>query len=277
MCLSIRSRPMCFSRKQLCHHAPFYVLGPLVTDIAAGHDHVACAIGGAIAGEAGADFLCYVTPAEHLCLPSVEDVREGVIVTKIAAHAADIARENKQAMERDRQMSMASKNLDWEAQMRYAIDPKKACKMREDNPPAEGDVCTMCGSSVPLRRSESTSGNDPWLPLQSIAEDHGREPAGICSNLVRRLNPRAGTCLGLPLSSIQLGAADQRFSFTYSTAFRKILMPSPSTSSNGFPCRNRELFPGRPVRTVGQMMERFGVGHEAEDAAGGVADAGDVA
>jgi len=138
-------------QKQLCYHAPFYVLGPLVTDIAAGHDHVACAIGGAIAGEAGADFLCYVTPAEHLCLPGVEDVREGVIVTKIAAHAADIARGNKQAIERDRQMSMARKNLDWEAQMRLAIDPRKACKMREENPPAEGDVCTMCGKFCAIK------------------------------------------------------------------------------------------------------------------------------
>ncbi|MGD2124597.1 MAG: phosphomethylpyrimidine synthase ThiC [Desulfobacteraceae bacterium] len=137
--------------KQLCHHAPFYVLGPLVTDIAAGYDHVACAIGGAVAAEAGADFLCYVTPAEHLCLPGVEDVREGVIVTKIAAHAADIARGNKLAIERDRKMSMARKNLDWNTQLALAIDPKKAKRLRQENPPSEGDVCTMCGKYCAIK------------------------------------------------------------------------------------------------------------------------------
>lgn len=139
-------------QKKLCHHAPFYVLGPLVTDIAAGYDHVACAIGGAVAGAAGADFLCYVTPAEHLCLPNVEDVREGVVVTKIAAHAADIARGHKLAMERDRQMSRARKNLDWETQMKLAIDPEKARRYREQNPPAEDDVCTMCGKYCAIKQ-----------------------------------------------------------------------------------------------------------------------------
>lgn len=138
-------------QKQLCHHAPFYVLGPLVTDIAAGYDHVACAIGGAVAGEAGADFLCYVTPAEHLCLPGVEDVREGVVVTKIAAHAADIARGNKIAIERDRKMSVARKNLDWNTQLELAIDPKKARSMREAHPPSEDDVCTMCGKYCAIK------------------------------------------------------------------------------------------------------------------------------
>jgi phosphomethylpyrimidine synthase len=139
-------------QKQLCYHAPFYVLGPLVTDIAAGYDHVACAIGGAVAGEAGADFLCYVTPTEHLCLPGVRDVREGVVVTKIAAHAADIARGNRMALERDRKMSMARKNLDWRAQMELAIDPERARKVREENPPAEGDVCTMCGKFCAIKQ-----------------------------------------------------------------------------------------------------------------------------
>ena len=139
-------------QKQLCHNAPFYVLGPLVTDIAAGYDHVACAIGGAVAGEAGADFLCYVTPAEHLCLPKVEDVREGVIVTRIAAHAADIARGHKLAQERDRKMSEARKNLDWETQMELAIDPIKAKKIRGDNPPQENDVCTMCGKFCAIKQ-----------------------------------------------------------------------------------------------------------------------------
>lgn len=139
-------------QKKLCHHAPFYVLGPLVTDIAAGYDHVACAIGGAVAAAAGADFLCYVTPAEHLCLPGVEDVREGVVVTRIAAHAADIARGNRSAIERDRQMSLARKKLDWEAQMKLAIDPVKAKKYRAANPPAEDDVCTMCGKYCAIKQ-----------------------------------------------------------------------------------------------------------------------------
>lgn len=139
-------------QKKLCKNAPFYVLGPLVTDIATGYDHVACAIGGALAGAAGADFLCYVTPAEHLCLPDVDDVREGVIVTKIAAHAADIARGNKNAMERDRQMSLARKNLDWDTQMKLAIDPEKARRYREQHPPAEDDVCTMCGKYCAIKQ-----------------------------------------------------------------------------------------------------------------------------
>ncbi|HAY22869.1 MAG TPA: phosphomethylpyrimidine synthase [Desulfobacterales bacterium] len=139
-------------QKKLCHHAPFYVLGPLVTDIGAGYDHVVCAIGGALAGAAGADFLCYVTPAEHLCLPSVEDVMEGVIVTKIAAHAADIARGNKFALERDRKMAVARKNLDWESQLGLAIAPEKARKYREQNPPSEDDVCTMCGKYCAIKQ-----------------------------------------------------------------------------------------------------------------------------
>ena len=139
-------------QKSLCNHAPFYVLGPLVTDIAAGYDHVACAIGGALAGMAGADFLCYVTPAEHLCLPSVEDVREGVVVTRIAAHAADIAKGNRIAIDRDRKMAVARKNLDWKTQMELAIDPVKARRYREQNPPAEEDVCTMCGKYCAIKQ-----------------------------------------------------------------------------------------------------------------------------
>ncbi len=139
-------------QKTICKGAPFYVLGPLVTDIAAGYDHVACAIGGAVAGEAGADFLCYVTPAEHLSLPGVEDVREGVIVTKIAAHAADIARGNRFALERDNRMSRARKDLDWETQMELAIDPAKARRVRGENPPGEEDVCTMCGKFCAIKQ-----------------------------------------------------------------------------------------------------------------------------
>jgi phosphomethylpyrimidine synthase len=139
-------------QKKLCYGAPFYVLGPLVTDIAAGYDHVACAIGGALAGKAGADFLCYVTPAEHLCLPGPEDVREGVVVTRIAAHAADLARGNRQAWERDRRMALARNDLDWETQLQLAIDPVKARQYRAKSPPSEQDVCTMCGKYCAIKQ-----------------------------------------------------------------------------------------------------------------------------
>jgi phosphomethylpyrimidine synthase len=138
--------------KTLCNNAPFYVLGPLVTDLAAGHDHIACAIGGAVAGWAGADFLCYVTPSEHLSLPSVDDVREGVIATRIAAHAADIARGNKFAMELDKKMGMARKALDWEKQMDLALDQVMARKYRDNRLPAEEDVCTMCGKFCAIKQ-----------------------------------------------------------------------------------------------------------------------------
>ena len=138
--------------KSLCNNAPFYVLGPLVTDIAAGHDHIACAIGGAVAGWAGADFLCYVTPSEHLSLPAVGDVREGVIATKIAAHAADIARGNKVALELDKRMGMARKALDWEKQMDLALDQVMARKYRQNRTPAEKDVCTMCGKFCAIKQ-----------------------------------------------------------------------------------------------------------------------------
>jgi phosphomethylpyrimidine synthase len=138
--------------KSLCNNAPFYVLGPLVTDIAAGHDHIACAIGGAVAGWAGADFLCYVTPSEHLSLPSVDDVRQGVIATKIAAHAADIARGNKLATELDKKMGIARKGLDWEKQMDLALDQVVARRYRDNRPPAEKDVCTMCGKFCAIKQ-----------------------------------------------------------------------------------------------------------------------------
>jgi len=137
--------------KQLCQGAPFYVLGPLVTDIAAGHDHIACAIGGALAGMAGADFLCYVTPSEHLKLPSPEDVREGIIAARIAAHAADLARGSKQAWEQDRQMAMARKALNWEKQMNFCLDPEKARKIRAESSPMESEVCTMCGEFCAIK------------------------------------------------------------------------------------------------------------------------------
>ncbi|MBI5286675.1 MAG: phosphomethylpyrimidine synthase ThiC [Deltaproteobacteria bacterium] len=137
--------------KRLCHGAPFYVLGPLVTDIAPGYDHITSAIGGAIAAMAGADFLCYVTPSEHLRLPTVEDVKEGVIASRIAAHAADIARGVKGAMERDIQMAMARKALDWDRQIKLSLDPEKAMHLRESSPPSDKEVCTMCGSLCAIK------------------------------------------------------------------------------------------------------------------------------
>jgi phosphomethylpyrimidine synthase len=140
-------------QKRLCHGAPFYVLGPLVTDIAPGYDHITGAIGGAIAARAGADFLCYVTPSEHLRLPSVQDVREGVIASKIAGHAADIARGLKGSMEMDCRMARARKSLDWKEQIRLSIDPQRAQKLRESSMPRESDVCTMCGELCAIKKS----------------------------------------------------------------------------------------------------------------------------
>jgi phosphomethylpyrimidine synthase len=138
-------------QKQLCQGAPFYVLGPLVTDIAAGYDHIACAIGGALAGMAGADFLCYVTPSEHLKLPTPEDVREGIIATRIAAHAADLARGQARAWEQDRQMALARKALNWERQISLCLDPEKARRVRAESSPSESEVCTMCGEFCAIK------------------------------------------------------------------------------------------------------------------------------
>lgn len=138
-------------QKKLCKGAPFYVLGPLVTDIASGYDHISCAIGGAVAGMAGADFLCYVTPAEHLKLPSVEDVKEGVIASRIAAHAADITRGHTGAIEWDLEMSKARKALDWNKQIELSIDPLKARAFRNSSEPSESDVCTMCGEFCAIK------------------------------------------------------------------------------------------------------------------------------
>ena len=136
--------------KKLCKEAPFYVLGPIVTDIAPGYDHITAAIGGALAGFCGADFICYVTPSEHLGLPSPLDVREGVIVARIAAHAADIARGNEKAIERDRQMSRFRKALDWEGQIRMAIDPEKIRSFRKERN-LHDDVCSMCGEYCAMK------------------------------------------------------------------------------------------------------------------------------
>ena len=133
-------------QQTICHGAPFYVLGPLVTDIAPGYDHITSAIGGAIAAASGASFLCYVTPAEHLRLADLNDVKEGIIASKIAAHAADIAKGVKGASEWDRQMGMARKKLDWEKTFELSIDPEKARNYRASAKPEKEDTCSMCGN-----------------------------------------------------------------------------------------------------------------------------------
>ena len=137
--------------KRLCHGAPFYVLGPLVTDIAPGYDHITSAIGGAIAAQAGANFLCYVTPAEHLRLPDENDVREGIVASKIAAHAADIALGLPGARDRDNAMAEARHKLDWPAQFALALDPEKAQRFYEQVPPTERHTCSMCGKMCAVR------------------------------------------------------------------------------------------------------------------------------
>ena len=137
--------------KRICHGAPFYVLGPLVTDIAPGYDHITSAIGGAIAAQAGANFLCYVTPAEHLRLPDENDVREGIVASKIAAHAADIALGLPGARDRDNAMAEARHKLDWSAQFALALDPEKAQRFYEQVPPTERHTCSMCGKMCAVR------------------------------------------------------------------------------------------------------------------------------
>ncbi len=132
--------------KRICDEAPFYVLGPLPTDIAPGYDHITAAIGGAISAASGADFLCYVTPAEHLRLPTIEDVREGVVASLIAAHCGDIAKGVKGAWERNRDFSIMRKRLDWEGMYRNALDSKKAREYRIDSENYGKEICTMCGS-----------------------------------------------------------------------------------------------------------------------------------
>ena len=137
--------------KRICHGAPFYVLGPLVTDIAPGYDHITSAIGGAIAAQAGANFLCYVTPAEHLRLPDENDVREGIVASKIAAHAADIALGLPGARDRDNAMADARHKLDWLAQFALALDPEKAERFYNQVPPTERHTCSMCGKMCAVR------------------------------------------------------------------------------------------------------------------------------
>lgn len=137
--------------KRLCHNAPFYVLGPLVTDIAPGYDHITSAIGGAVAGSCGADFLCYVTPAEHLRLPDVNDVREGIIAARIAAHAADLAKGIPGAQAWDDAMSKARVDVDFETMISLAVDPVKAREYYESSTPECKGTCTMCGKMCPAR------------------------------------------------------------------------------------------------------------------------------
>lgn len=137
--------------KRICHGAPFYVLGPLVTDIAPGYDHITSAIGGAIAAQAGANFLCYITPAEHLRLPDLDDVREGVVASKIAAHAADIALDLPGARDRDNAMAEARHKLDWEEQFSLALDPEKAERFFNQVPPSDRHQCSMCGKMCAVR------------------------------------------------------------------------------------------------------------------------------
>lgn len=137
--------------KTLCHGAPFYVLGPIVTDVAPGYDHITSAIGGALAAASGAAFLCYVTPAEHLRLPDVNDVKEGIVAARIAAHAADIAKGVPGAREWDDRMSFARKKLDWEKMFELAIDPEKARRYRAESKPEKEDTCSMCGNFCAVR------------------------------------------------------------------------------------------------------------------------------
>lgn len=138
-------------QKRLCHNAPFYVLGPLVTDIGVGYDHITAAIGGAISASSGADFLCYVTPAEHLCLPNAQDVLDGLMATKIAAHAADIAKKVPHARDMDDKMGQARRKLDWDAMWKCALDPVTSRKRYEESPAATEGTCTMCGKMCAVR------------------------------------------------------------------------------------------------------------------------------
>ena len=138
-------------QKRLCHNAPFYVLGPLVTDIGVGYDHITAAIGGAISASSGADFLCYVTPAEHLCLPDAQDVLDGLMATKIAAHAADIAKKVPHARDMDDKMGQARRKLDWDAMWKCALDPVNGKKRYEESPAATEGTCTMCGKMCAVR------------------------------------------------------------------------------------------------------------------------------
>ncbi|MGI6013359.1 MAG: phosphomethylpyrimidine synthase ThiC [Oscillospiraceae bacterium] len=151
-------------QQSICMGAPFYVLGPIVTDIAPGYDHITSAIGGAIAAMSGAAFLCYVTPAEHLALPNVDDVKQGIIASKIAAHAADIAKGIPHAMDIDNQMADARRALDWDAQWACAMDPETAKAVRDDRSPEHDDTCSMCGKFCAVR-SMNKALNDEYIDI----------------------------------------------------------------------------------------------------------------
>jgi len=160
-------------QKKLCKGAPFYVLGPLVTDIAPGYDHITSAIGGAIAASAGADYLCYVTPAEHLKLPDSQDVHEGVIASKIAAHAADIVKGIPGAIDRDNDMAVKRNNLDWKGQIEQSIDPVKAALYRHKGGGDKTDACSMCGSFCAIKVFNRSQENMAGDGNQTECEQHG--------------------------------------------------------------------------------------------------------
>ena len=147
-------------QQSICMGAPFYVLGPIVTDIAPGYDHITSAIGGAIAATAGAAFLCYVTPAEHLALPNLDDVKQGIIASKIAAHAADIAKHIPHATDIDNKMADARRTLDWDAQWECALDPEYAKSIRADRAPEFDDTCSMCGKFCAVRSMNKALNNE---------------------------------------------------------------------------------------------------------------------
>lgn len=154
--------------KKLCHGAPLYVLGPIVTDVAPGYDHITAAIGGALSAACGADFLCYVTPAEHLRLPDIQDVHEGIVASKIACHAADIVKKVPGAAQWDEEMSWARRRVDFKRMIPLAIDPEKAKAYRESSQPEEEQTCTMCGPKCPMKTLDSILNNrntdeDPYL------------------------------------------------------------------------------------------------------------------
>ena len=148
------------AEKRICSGAPFYVLGPLVTDVAPGYDHITSAIGGAVAAANGADFLCYVTPAEHLRLPDLDDMREGIIASKIAAHAADIAKGVKGARERDNKMFEARREIDWDKMFELALDPEKPKAYRASSVPREENTCTMCGEQCAVKNMNKILGGE---------------------------------------------------------------------------------------------------------------------
>ena len=147
-------------QQTVCMGAPFYVLGPIVTDIAPGYDHITSAIGGAIAAASGAAFLCYVTPAEHLALPDVDDVKQGIIASRIAAHAADIAKKIPHARDIDDRMGDARRRLDWEEQWACALDPATAKRIRDERKPEQEDTCSMCGKFCAVRSMNKALNNE---------------------------------------------------------------------------------------------------------------------